>query len=205
MLSIEEHLSQALRGVVQADVPEAALRWEIPKDATFGDLSNAVFFKLAGPRKQSPQRIAEELSAAVMGACRTHGLGGWIARVEPKAGFLNVFLSDEGLVQVLRDILRQGSRFGTRVSDPAPSLNLEFVSANPTGPLSVAHGRQAAVGDALARLLRSQGTRVVTEYYLNDEGRQIELLGQSLRARYLQQLGEAAVIPEGGYHGGDPV
>ncbi|MBI4004491.1 MAG: arginine--tRNA ligase [Candidatus Omnitrophica bacterium] len=201
MVSLEERLSQALRHSVRSDLPDAAFRWDVPKDATFGDLSNAVSFKLAGPRKQSPQRIAEELSAAVMARCRTQGLGGWIARVEPKAGFLNVFLSQEGLAQVLRDILRQGRRFGTRRQHPALSLNIEFVSANPTGPLSVAHGRQAAVGDVIARLLRSQGARVTTEFYLNDEGRQVEMLGRSLRARYAELLGVPEPFPEDGYQG----
>jgi arginyl-tRNA synthetase len=201
MVSLEERLSQALRHSVQADLPEAAFRWEMPKEAAFGDLSNAVCFKLAGARTQSPQRIAEELSNAVMGACRTEGFGGWIARVEAKGGFLNVFLSQEGLVQILRDILRQQHRFGTRRMQPAPCLNIEFVSANPTGPLSVAHGRQAAVGDVLARLLRTQGTRVATEFYVNDEGRQIEMLGRSLRARYAELLGRTEPFPEDGYRG----
>jgi arginyl-tRNA synthetase len=182
-------------------LPDAAFHWDIPKDATFGDLSNAVSFKLAAPRKQSPQRIAEELSGALTARCRRQGFGDWIARVEPKAGFLNVFLSQAGLSQVVRDILRQRSRFGTRRQSPAPSINIEFVSANPTGPLSVAHGRQAAVGDVVARLLRSQGYRVTTEFYLNDEGRQIEMLGRSLRARYAELLGRPEPFPEDGYHG----
>ena len=118
--SLEHHLSEALRGAVHADVPEAAFRWEIPKDATFGDLSNAVCFKLAGPRKQPPQRIAEELSAAVMDACRAQGLGGWIARVEPKAGFLNAFLSDEGLARVLRTFSGKAAGSARAEATPVP-------------------------------------------------------------------------------------
>jgi arginyl-tRNA synthetase len=98
-------------------------------------------------------------------------------------------------------VLAQGEQYGRRQAAPPRSINIEFLSANPTGPLSVAHGRQAAVGDVLTRLLRSQGDRVTAEYYLNDEGRQIELLGQSLKARYLQALGRDEPFPEDGYQG----
>ena len=201
-ISLEHRLSQELRAVLQDEtLPDAAFRFEIPKDATFGDLSNAVSFKLAAPRKHPPQRIAEELSVALMAACQCRGLSNWVARVEAKAGFLNVFLSPRGLTRVLQDVLRQRSRFGTRRPTPVRSINIEFVSANPTGPLSVAHGRQAAVGDVLARLLRSQGARVTTEFYLNDEGRQIEQLGRSLRARYAELLGRPEPFPGDGYRG----
>jgi arginyl-tRNA synthetase len=206
MASIEDRLSQALRAALrQGDLPvrqagEGSL-WEIPKDPTFGDLSNSIAFKIAAQRQQPPQRIAEGLCDALLASCREAGLEGWIERVEARAGFLNVFLSQAVLTQVLRGILRHGRRYGRhRLATPS-SINIEFVSANPTGPLSVAHGRQAAVGDVLARLLRSQGYRVTTEHYLNDEGRQVDLLGRSLRARYLQQLGREAPFPEEGYHG----
>jgi len=207
--AIEDQLSQALRAALRSSaafsdtesLPEATLRWEMPRDPTFGDLSNAVSFKVAARRKQPPQRIAEELSTAFLASCQRDGLSPWIDRVEAKGSFLNVFLSQAALTRILRDILRQRERYGTRRLAQTPSVNIEFVSANPTGPLSVAHGRQAAVGDVLARLLRSQGSQVTTEYYLNDEGRQIEMLGRSLRARYLQLLGENEPFPEDGYHG----
>jgi len=198
---IDRHLSRALQEVVADGLPDAAFRWEIPKDASFGDLSNAISFKVAAHQRRSPQQVAEELSNTLLAHCRRVGLGAWIDRVEAKAGFLNVFLSAQALGRVARDILRQRAHYGTRRAPDAPSVNLEFVSANPTGPLSVAHGRQAAVGDVLARLLRSQGRRVTTEYYVNDEGHQIEQLGRSLRARYLQALGRSEPLPEDGYQG----
>ena len=213
VFTIDDQLSDVLRHVLSGSgggqavesgsdaVAEAALRWEIPKDPSFGDLSNAVSFKLASRRHQSPQHVAEELSQAFFARCRGDGLGDWIERVEAKAGFLNVFLSPRALTQVLRSILGQRHRYGTRRTHSATSVNIEFVSANPTGPLSVAHGRQAAVGDVLARLLRSQGSLVTSEYYLNDEGRQIELLGKSLRARCLEALGQPEPFPEDGYQG----
>jgi arginyl-tRNA synthetase len=223
MGTIEDRLSQALREVLgrgearqacpprgsagaapgpEADaISEATTRWEIPKDPAFGDLSNAASFKLAARREQSPHQIADELAGTFLSCCREAGLDEWIERVEAKGGFLNIFLSQQALIQVLWDILRQGRRYGRRMVAHRPSINIEFVSANPTGPLSVAHGRQAAVGDVLARLLRSHGYQVTTEYYLNDEGRQIELLGRSLRARYAELLGRPEPFPEDGYQG----
>ena len=214
IFTIEDRLSEVLTEVLRRGVagqeaepaastlPEDAPRWEIPKDPSFGDLSNAVSFKLASQYKRAPQLLAEELCGRVLSGCRQDGLDRWIDRVEAKAGFLNVFLSPVALTQVVRTILGKGETFGTQKAPTAPAINIEFVSANPTGPLSVAHGRQAAVGDVLARLLRSQGWRVVTEFYLNDEGRQIEMLGRSLQARYAEQVGRQDVpLPEDGYHG----
>jgi len=215
---VEDHLGQVLRAVLSRaaeaesrqegraaaapeDAPAGTLRWEIPEDPTFGDLSSAVAFKLSSKRKQPPAQIAQTLAEELLGGFRHAGLDQLIERVEAKAGFLNVFLSHASLSQVIRDILQQRERFGTRRGACAGSINIEFVSANPTGPLSVAHGRQAAVGDVLARLLRSQGYRVTTEFYLNDEGRQIELLGRSLRARYADLAGCPEPVPDDGYHG----
>ena len=204
MTSLEDRLRQALEHALPqlgGDAPNGVPNWEIPKDASFGDLSNSVSFRLAAKRKQPPHRVAEELAAAFNASCQRAGLAGAIERVEAKAGFLNVFLSTQALAAVLRTILRRGGRYGACAPPRPRSVNVEFVSANPTGPLSVAHGRQAAVGDVLVRLLRSQGVRARAEFYLNDEGRQIELLGRSLRARYLQALGRAEPFPEDGYHG----
>jgi len=173
----------------------------MPKDPSFGDLSNSVAFKVASRRKQPPQRIAEELASVFLACAKEAGLARWLDRAEAKAGFVNIFFSQAALLAELRRILRQRHRYGTRPSGSAPSINIEFVSANPTGPLSVAHGRQAVVGDVLVRLLRSQGYRVTAEYYLNDEGRQIEMLGRSLRARYAELVGQPEPFPEDGYHG----
>ncbi len=182
-------------------LPEGSLRWEVPKDSSFGDLANAVAFKLAGIRKLPPAKLAETLAGQFLASAQKLGCRHLIDRVEPKSGFVNVFLSNRALVQVLEDILSQIEHYGTAQRTPVESVNIEFVSANPTGPLSVAHGRQAAVGDVLARLLQSQGYKVTREYYLNDEGRQIEQLARSLRIRYLEHFGQKTAIPEDGYHG----
>ena len=213
MINIGEQLSRALKLTLErldtetpsngnpGPLPEAAFRWEMPKDPTFGDLASSLAFKVAARRRQPPQRIAEEFAHAFPSTCQEQGLSVWVERVEARAGFINVYLSQRVLVEGLRQILRQRHRYGTCRVTSAPSLNLEFVSANPTGPLSVAHGRQAAVGDVLARLLRAQGVRVTTEFYLNDEGRQIEMLGRSLLARYAELLGRPEPFPEDGYQG----
>ncbi len=208
ILKIDEQLKLALRPVLDqaaasagSSLPDAACHWEMPKDPTFGDLSNSSAFKLAAIRRLPPAKVAEELAKSLMERCRQDGLGALVERIEVKAGFLNVFLSQQALAQVLDEVLKQGGQFGTCAQKQAPKINVEFVSANPTGPLSVAHGRQAAVGDVLVRLLRSQGFEVTAEYYLNDEGRQVEMLGRSLRVRYLQALGKPEPFPEDGYHG----
>jgi arginyl-tRNA synthetase len=206
MRGIEAKLSQALHAAVAQlpppqPVPESACRWEISKELAFGDLANAVAFRLASQLKQPPQRLGEQLATLFREQCQSHGLAAAIDRVEVKGGYLNVFLAQRALVQILQDILAQRERFGVCPPQPEASVNLEFVSANPTGPLSVAHGRQAAVGDVLVRLLRSQGYAVTAEYYLNDEGRQIEHLGRSLRLRYLELCGKPELFPEDGYHG----
>ena len=207
-LTIDDQLSGVLsRAVARLDaasgaaLPEAAYRWEMPKEAAFGDLSASIAFKLAGPMKQAPPALAQRLADVFVGCCRDEGFGGWIERVEPRGGFLNIFLSADALAQVMRDVLRLKERYGRREVASAPSINIEFVSANPTGPLSVAHGRQAAVGDVLARLFRAQGWKATTEFYLNDEGNQIELLGASLRARCAQALGREEAVPPEGYQG----
>ncbi|MBI4597243.1 MAG: arginine--tRNA ligase [Candidatus Omnitrophica bacterium] len=204
--TLETQLSQILRSAIsrlspEAAVPEALLRWDMPKDPSFGDVSSAAAFKLAASLRQPPPRLAEALAEAFVACSRQTNAGEAIDRAEANAGFLNVFLSPSALIETLTQALEEGGRFGHCRRDPSPLINIEFVSANPTGPLSLAHGRQAGVGDVLARLLRSQGFRVTTEYYLNDEGRQIEMLGRSLRARYLQALGRDEPFPEDGYHG----
>ena len=204
MITLESRLTGALRRSLGSDaraIPEA-LRWELPKDPSFGDFSSSVAFKLAKSRRAAPQQIAEELAGALMRQLAAEGLQQWIERIEPRAGYVNAYVSHAAMAQMVRQILRERSRFGLGRAGRAPRrISLEFVSANPTGPLSVAHGRQAAMGDALARLLRSQGDHVTAEFYLNDEGRQVELLGRSLRARCLGLLGRPEPVPEDGYHG----
>ena len=179
----------------------AAVRWDIPKEASLGDLSSPIAFTLASARRQPPPAVAEEIIAQLRAVLAARRLAGVVERLDVVRGFINLFLSQQALSGVVRRIHRERHQYGRGQAGAGKSVLIEFVSANPTGPLSVAHGRQAAEGDALARLLRFQGYRVTAEYYLNDEGRQIELLGKSLRARCAEQLGQAELFPEDGYHG----
>ncbi len=203
MLNIRDQLSTLLRTVVadQADDLLDAAKWEMPKDATFGDLSCPIAFKLASRQRLAPPLVAKELARRLGELAVASPLSAWVERIDSVHGFVNVHLSQSALSSVLQQVFIEGGAYGTSRAGAGQRILIEFVSANPTGPLSVAHGRQAAVGDALGNVLRAQGYDVTKEYYLNDEGRQIEMLGRSLRARYVQQLGQDEPFPEDGYHG----
>src|SRR5256886_5738771 len=116
-------------------------------------------------------------------------------------GFLNVFLSPAWCTGALGEILAAGDAYGRGEGERGRRVRLEFVSANPTGPLVIVSARAAAVGDSLARLLRAQGAQVTTEYYVNDAGTQFEALARSFEARVAQEFGEPAALPENGYPG----
>ena len=201
---LTETLTELLRQAVgrpDADADGDSLRWEVPKEPAFGDLSCPIAFRLAARRRQAPPHIAEQLVRALQAALPGSAGRGWVDRLEARSGFVNVFLSRAALAEVISQIRRQRGRYGTSRLGRGKTVLIEFVSANPTGPLSVAHGRQAAVGDAIARILESQGYAVSREYLVNDEGRQIELLGRSLQVRYAELLGQSLPFPDDGYHG----
>jgi arginyl-tRNA synthetase len=165
---------------------------ERPKQADHGDYATNAALVLAPLLKAPPREVAERLG----GALRDR-LGDALERVEVAGpGFLNFFLADPWYVSALDWVLAAGDGYGGASAAPALRVNIEFVSANPTGPLTAASARHAAYGDALARVLQFAGHDVVREYYFNDAGTQIEKLGESIRAR---ARGEE--IPEGGYKG----
>lgn len=175
---------------------------EPPKDPTLGDLaSNAamVFAKEAKPHFSSPRELAVEISYALAQLDD-------VADVEVAGpGFINIRLKPEIFAQVLRAALRDPANFGRVAKSRASALqgrvNVEYVSANPTGPMHVGHGRGAVFGDALANLLAFSGCEVTREYYINDAGAQIDVLARSAYLRYREALGEAITIPEGLYPG----
>ena len=161
------------------------IRIETPSNSEHGDFSTNIAFLLAREAKSSPGRIAGTLISTlpekVEGVYESVGAAG--------AGFINFSISPAALYEALRTILREGDGYGRPDAGKGRSVQVEFVSANPTGPLTVGHGRQAAIGDTIANLLERAGYAVTREYYYNDAGNQMRVLALSVRKRYLQLLG----------------
>jgi arginyl-tRNA synthetase len=193
---LREEVERALRELLDAagdhdPLPDFAI--EVPRQKDHGDFSCNAAMLLAKRLRQKPRDIAEDLKARIGDG------GGLIAGLEIAGpGFLNVKLQDAGWQGLLHGIIEAGSDYGRSTSagnDPRPKVQVEFVSANPTGPLSTGHGRQGILGDCIARLLEATGWDVTREYYFNDGGRQMRVLGESVKARYLEGLGLAALPP----------
>jgi len=177
---------------------------EPPRDPAHGDLATNAAMVLAGPLKENPMALAERIVAALKGrellTGDYRGSGFTVTAVRP--GFINVKLAPEVWHAQLRAILRAGAAFGDSAIGGGERVNVEFVSTNPTGPMTAAHGRGAVVGDALASLLTKAGFSVAREYYINDSGAQVDILARSAYLRYREALGEAVgPIPEGYYPG----
>lgn len=191
---LNQHLTRALN---EQGFPLVDFQLAPSRNPEFGDLSTNVALLLAKPLRQNPMTIAEllirklNLDPAV------------IAEVtSTKPGFINFRIAPDYLYLTLSDILKCGPDFGKSSIGKGKTANVEFVSANPTGPLTVGHGRQAVLGDTISNILEWHGYTVTREYYYNDAGRQMRLLGQSVAARYQEELGRAATFPEDGYQGG---
>lgn len=162
---------------------------EPPRKGGSGDLATNVALVLGKPSKQNPRQLGERLAGALQ--------GGEVREVEVAGpGFLNLHLGPEAFHRVLAEVLGQGAGYGRGAAATGERVNVEFVSANPTGPLLISHGRGAVHGDAVARLLEATGHRVTREYYVNDFGNQVKLLAKSVVA-----AAEGAEPPEGGYGG----
>lgn len=168
---------------------------EVPKREGQGDFSTNFALVAAGLDKRKPRDLAQHLAELL-------GKEPMIERVEIAGpGFINLFLNKAIWATVLAPIYEQDARFGRSDIGAGKKVLVEFVSANPTGPLSVGHGRNAVLGDAIARVLAAAGFQVQREYYFNDAGRQMRVLGESTQARYLELLGLANTFPEDGYQG----
>ena len=179
-------------------VLEVSVSVEIPRQEEHGDFSTNAAMQLARHLGKKPREVAGELAEAI----RREDDRSWIATLSIAGpGFINLMLSNDAWREVVATSLRKGDRFGSSDQGKGQKVLIEFVSANPTGPLHVGHGRGAAVGDALARILSFEGYEVVTEYYVNDVGNQMDNLGRSLYSRYLQECGVDAQLPEDGYRG----
>ena len=176
-------------------VSPAEVAWEVPRDPTHGDYATNVAMLLAKSQRRPPRQVAEAILAHL--PCVDE-----IERAEVAGpGFLNIFLAPAYCRAGLARILGEGERFGTDVEGRGQRAMVEFVSANPTGPLTLGHGRQGILGDCVARLFRAMGYETTREYYFNNAGRQMRVLGESVRARYLELLGRSAPFPQDGYQG----
>ncbi|MBK8909545.1 MAG: arginine--tRNA ligase [Rhodospirillales bacterium] len=183
-------------GVLPDGLDTARVAVEPPRDAGHGDVTTNAAMVLAKSARMKPRELAAAL-AGRLAAMES------VADVEVAGpGFINLRLAHPFWHERLRDILKAGSAYGDSTSGAGTAVNIEFVSANPTGPLHVGHGRGAVVGDVLAALLEKAGYRVTREYYVNDAGAQVDALARSLHFRYREALGEdAGAFPEGLYPG----
>ncbi len=177
---------------LDGDLPEPEL--QEPRQKDHGDFATNVALALAKRAGVPPRKVAEALVAVLAPAP-------FVEKVEVAGpGFINVWTTDDWLLDTVRTIAAEGARFG-HAPATGERIQVEFVSANPTGPLHVGHARNAVLGDAIARLLEAAGHTVEREYYFNDAGGQMDRFGASVEARYLQALGRDAEVPEDGYHG----
>ncbi len=176
-------IQEAVKGILGSS-PEARLLnipviLSVPKNEGYGDYASNLAMLLAKELKQSPMKIAESLVGRIPAEPE------WLEKIEVvKPGFINFFLKDQAIQTVLPIIIEQKETFGQSRWGEGQKVQIEFVSANPTGPLHIGHGRGAALGGVLTNLLKATGHDVTTEYYLNDLGTQMETLGRSIEARF---------------------
>jgi arginyl-tRNA synthetase len=178
---------------------EPIVTWEVRAGdrPEFGDYATNLAMLQARASGLVPQQLAKDLKEELSAAMTSGGMRAEVAG----PGFINVFLEPSSIHRALQEILQEWDSYGPRPDGTGQTLQVEFVSSNPTGPLTVGHGRQAVLGAVLAALYERLGYKVKREYYFNDQGRQVDLLAESLWIRYRELFGESHEIPEGGYHG----
>jgi len=199
---VEAHINQAIeRAICAGDLalrisPESAV--ERPRDPLHGDWASTIALKLAKELGKNPREIAQIIVSHLIDSEA-------FSLVEIAGpGFINLTLSDGALAAMLREAFDSDAAYGRANLGQGRTINVEYISANPTGPLHVGHGRWAALGNALCRVLEHAGWKVCQEFYINDAGSQMDKFGESVAARYLQELGVSAAdapVPEDGYHG----
>ncbi len=196
---IEALLTRALAALPEDLVPAKArgldVEVESTREAQHGDFASNLAMRLAKATRQNPRKLAEAL-------VRSLPQDPAVAKVDiAGAGFINFFLAQGAYHAEIRKVLQEGRQYGRSLAGAGRSVQVEFVSANPTGPLHVGHGRHAAFGASVANLLEAVGYRVEREYYINDAGRQMEILAVSTWLRYLERCGERFAFPANGYRG----
>jgi len=204
MSNIEEKIKQAagqaVKQLYDIDPQPAQLMVEIPKDPAMGDFSTNIAMRLAKPLRRNPREIAQEIADAMKGLLPQ---AEQITVANP--GFINLRLAKTALADIITGIIAQGAQYGHNQSGHGQRILVEYVSANPTGDLHCGHARGAAWGDSVTRLLKASGYDCLREYYINDGGHQIEMLGESLIARYCEHFGQSYPLPEDGYHAQDVI
>ncbi|MGG4166010.1 arginine--tRNA ligase [Rossellomorea vietnamensis] len=206
-MNIVEKVQENLKAEIKAAVLKAGLATEdqipdvileIPKEKSHGDYSTNMAMQLARVAKKAPRMIADDIVANFDQSKAS------IEKVEIAGpGFINFYMNNEYLTDLIPLILDQDQEYGQSDAGNGERVNVEFVSANPTGDLHLGHARGAAVGDSLCNVLEKAGYKVTREYYINDAGNQIHNLAISVEARYFQALGQDKEMPEDGYHGAD--
>ncbi len=182
-------------GELPADLPLDAIACESPRDAAHGDIAVNAAMVLAKPAKMNPRALAEKFVAVL-------SQDALVKKAEIAGpGFINLTLSESAWQKALAEIQKQSAAYGACNLGKGKKVNLEYVSANPTGPMHVGHARGAVYGDILGNLLEKAGYNVTREYYINDAGAQVDTLARSAHLRYREALGETVTIPEGLYPG----
>ena len=202
MNQIENNLKLALQEAIKKsfDLDVSDILIERPKDLNHGDYASNVAMKICKLAKMKPIDVANTLVSNIDLAKAS------IEKIEIAGpGFMNFFISSNTLTQVINKVLMEKENYGKSNAGKGMKINVEYVSANPTGDLHPGHARGAAMGDSITRLMKMAGYDVTREYYINDAGNQIHNMAKSLQARYLQVCGIDAQVPEDGYHGPDLV
>ena len=203
-MDIKQILATAIKAAAQKAIDEGTVKGgelpevllEVPPQKEFGDFATNFAMQSARALKCNPRMIAQAVVDNLDCA--------YVEKMEIAGpGFINFYLKQDWMYDMLAGIIAEGENYGNLVSDCKEKIQLEYVSANPTGPLHVGHGRGAAGGSALANLMKAAGMNVSREYYINDAGNQINNLAASVNARYLEKLGQTVEFPENGYHGYD--
>lgn len=196
---LQEAIAEAIVSAGIADREQLpAIGLEVPKEKSHGDLSTNVAMQLSRIAKQNPRQLAERITGSLDKS------KAYVAKVEIAGpGFINFFMDRSYLHAVVGEVLSADADYGRVTVGGGKKVQVEFVSANPTGSLHLGHARGAAIGDALCNVLDFAGYEVSREYYINDAGNQVDNLARSIEVRYLQALGQEAEMPEDGYYGED--
>ena len=198
MKLLKQQISKAVStSITSLSYPEKEFSLAPPKNPEFGDLSTNISLLLTRDLKKSPLEIANNIANIL-----NQNLPKYVSKVTvTPPGFINFKISDSFYQSNITTILDAGNSYGKGSVGKRKTANVEFVSANPTGPLTVGHGRNAVLGDTVSSILEWQGFEVTREYYFNDAGRQMRILGQSVEARYFEILGKEFKFPDDGYEG----